>query len=61
MRLITDSNISLTKSKFPVEKCWNYMANLASRNALKLTCGDVEIQKFSGGETPDPPLRRGRV
>ena len=32
------------------------MANLMVWNALKVTYGDVEIPKFSGGETPGPPL-----
>ena len=50
------NQVVITKSKFPVEKGWNYIASLVSENALKLTYGDVEIQKFSGGETPGPPL-----
>jgi len=41
-----------------VEKGWNCKTNLASRNALKYTYGDVEMQKISGGETPGPPLQR---
>ena len=48
----------ITKSKFSVKKGSNYIANLVLRNALKLTYGDVEMQKFSGGETPGPPLHR---
>jgi hypothetical protein len=37
----------------------NYKTNLMTRNALKLTYGDLEIQNFPGGETPGPPLPRG--
>jgi uncharacterized protein len=33
---------------------------VACKNASKLTCGDLRFQKFSGGETPGPPLPKGR-
>ena len=42
----------------------NYKTNLMTRNALKLTYSNLEIQNFPGGETetPGPPLpREGRV
>ena len=58
MRHATQCDHNITKSKYPVEKDWNYITNLVTRNALKLTYGDIEIQKFSGGETPGPPLHR---
>ena len=45
---------NITKSKCLVEKGLNYVTNLVTRNALKLTYGDVEMQKLSGGITPDP-------
>ncbi len=35
------------------------MANLVTITALKLTYSNVEIQKFSEGEAPGPPLCRG--
>ena len=34
-------------------------AFLACQNVPKLTYSHVGIQKFSGGETPGPPLRKG--
>jgi hypothetical protein len=38
------------------------MTHLMTRNALKLTYSDVEIQNFPGQKIPGPPLpRRGRV
>ena len=30
-----------------------------SKNALKLTYGNVQVKKISGGYTPGPPLRGG--
>ena len=35
----------------------NYKTNLVTKNALKLTYSDAEIQNFPGGETPRPRSR----
>ena len=44
------------------KKMLNYKTNFVTRNTLKLTYSNVEIQNFPGGETPGPPLpTEGRV
>jgi len=55
-------NIKVGKHKAlisPDKKCSHFVANLATRNALKLTCGNVEIHKFSGGGPWIPTLKGG--
>jgi len=37
---------------------WHFQKFLAPTNTLKFTCSKVETQKFSGGNTPGPPLQR---
>ena len=54
-------NIKVGKHKAlisPDKKCSHFVANLATRNALKLTCGNVEIHKFSGEGPLDPHFER---
>jgi len=40
------------------KRCKHYMAKLVTRNTLKVTCGNVEIQNFFR-EDPRNPTSRG--